>query len=358
MKNLSFENLKSNFKNKRVFITGHTGFKGAWLTLILVLVGAKVKGYSKKPLKNSLFEKLNLKKYIIHNSGDILNKEKLKKELLSFEPHYVFHLAAQAIVSESFIDPENTFKTNIIGGYNLLEIIRELKSIKALVFITSDKCYENKELIRGYKEDDELGGSDPYSASKASAEIIFSSMQRSFFFKKKYFGAATARAGNVIGGGDWSENRIVPDIINSIFNGKKFTLRNPYSTRPWQHVLEPISGYLKLAIYLTRNPDKFSSSWNFGPKNIQNKNVNELIKKFQKFHNKNIKFFINKNSSFKESNLLKLNCNKSNNILNWSPKWNFDKTIYYTYEWYRKYYLEENVMNFTKEQIYNYYEYE
>ena len=271
---MNLKYLENKFKNKKVFITGHTGFKGSWLSFLLYKLGANVTGYALLPKERlNNFELLKLESKINHFEGNICDYNSLFEIVKKVKPDYFFHLAAQAIVKDSYRDPVDTFNTNIFGSVNILETVKKLDHICNLVFITSDKCYENLEQKVGYVENDKLGGIDPYSASKAAAEIIFSSYQRSFFSHRIKLGAASARAGNVIGGGDWSKSRIVPDCIRSINNNKTLKIRNPNSTRPWQHVLEPISGYLALAIALDEDPKSFSSSWNFGPNENDVKSV-------------------------------------------------------------------------------------
>ena len=255
----------SILKNKKVLITGHTGFKGSWLTLLLLKAGAQVAGYALKAEENSHFEMLNLKNRIEHFEEDIRDTEKLEKAFDTFKPEIVFHLAAQAIVMESYKNPRETFDVNVMGAMALLECINKAKSVKALVYITSDKCYENVEWVWGYKETDKLGGHDPYSASKASAEILFSSYVRSFLLERDNFQAVSVRAGNVLGGGDYSVGRIVPDCVKSINKGVPIELRRPNSTRPWQHVLEPLSGYLKLGVELSEKCTFHGETYNFGP---------------------------------------------------------------------------------------------
>jgi len=241
------------YKNKKVFITGHTGFKGSWLTLWLLSLGADVTGYSLEPPTNpNLFDVLNVRGEINHIIGNILNEEKLNKSLKEAQPEIVFHLAAQALVRQSYIEPKQTYETNIIGTVNLFEAIRKIKSVKSVVIVTSDKCYENRELVYAYKEEDSMGGYDPYSSSKGCAELITNSYRNSFFnvtdFEIKHNVAiASVRAGNVIGGGDWANYRLIPDCVKSIYKNETITIRNPNATRPWQHVLEPLSGYLLLA---------------------------------------------------------------------------------------------------------------
>lgn len=344
------------FKNKKILITGHTGFKGSWLSLILNQVGAKVIGYSKPFFENDKhFKMLSFENDIISIEGDICDSHKLHDVFLKHEPEIVFHLAAQSIVKLSYDDPYNTFATNVMGSLNLLNIIKSSKSIKSLVFITSDKCYENQEWEWGYRENDKLGGADPYSASKASAEILFSSFERSFLSNKASFKSATARAGNVIGGGDWSSNRLIPDCIRSIESNTALEIRNPTSTRPWQHVLEPISGYLLLANKLYYNEKNITGSFNFGPHSYETKNVEEVAKEIFNIIGKG-ELKINKtNNLFKEAKLLQLNCDKSFQYLSWKPKWNTSKTLNMTAQWYKRYLSGENVRDITMDHIYEYF---
>ena len=356
----SMENLvrlKKIFFDKNVFLTGHTGFKGSWLTLWLYLLGAKVIGVSKDyPSIPSHFEKLRLNKKIININLDITNFQKLNSIFRKHKPDIVFHLAAQSLVKKSYEIPNITFLTNTIGTLNVLECLRKLKKKCISVITTSDKSYKNLEIKRGYREDDLLGGKDPYSASKASVEIAFQSYLQSFFYKKKNTGIATARAGNVIGGGDWSKNRIIPDCIKTIKKQKNLVIRNPLSTRPWQHVLEPISGYLILAKKLYETPKKFSGSWNFGPRNKETKNVydvaNIIIKNV--YAKKSVKI-IHQKANFKEANLLKLNSNKANKILKWSTKWSMPQALKKTAEWYDIYLRKKNTREVTNNQIKEYF---
>ena len=358
MINLNKNELKLKFfKDKRVLITGHTGFKGSWLTLLLNEIGSKVIGFS-KPLDktNKHFNLINIKKDIISIEGDIRDEKKLNLVFSKYKPEIVFHLAAQSIVKISYDDPLNTFSTNVIGSLNILNAVNKCKTVKSLVYITSDKCYENKEWIWGYREDDELGGHDPYSASKASAEILFSSFNRSFFISKKNFQAASARAGNVIGGGDWAKNRLIPDCIRAIQKNEYLKIRNPNSTRPWQHVLEPISGYLKLSYNLYINKSDFRGSWNFGPPSQNVMNVKEVAEKIYKVLEKGKLKIIKNKINFHEANLLQLNCDKANQFLSWEPKWDLDKTLKNTALWYKRYFEKDDPREITLDQIKEYFE--
>ena len=347
---------KNYFRNKKIIVTGHTGFKGSWLTLCLNLLGAKVLGISKDyPTSPSHFKDLNIKKNIQNKIFDITNLKRTKKIFKEFQPDYVFHLAAQAIVNKSFKDPISTFNSNTIGTLNVLESLREVKKCKAVI-ITSDKSYKNLEIKRGYNEDDILGGNDPYSASKGAAELIINSYLKSFFVNKKNIRIAIARAGNVIGGGDWSTDRIIPDCVKSWYKNKKITIRSPKSTRPWQHVLDAIRGYLILAIKL--NDKKIhGEAFNFGPDNKQNKNVLDLVKEIKK-NWQGVEWKIKQDIKLKnkESNLLKLNSHKAKKILNWYPVLNFKNSIKFTANWYKQYNIvgKANIKTISRENIISY----
>jgi CDP-glucose 4,6-dehydratase len=345
-----------NFKGRRVFITGHTGFKGSWLAFLLNEIGAEVLGYALPPVgKKNHFELLGLAQTIGHVEADIRDGEKLTAAMSGFQPEFVFHLAAQALVRPSYADPKTTFETNVMGSVNLLEAVRHCESVRSLVYITSDKCYENLEWLWGYRENDRLGGHDPYSASKASAEMVFSAYARSFFFDRPKLGAASTRAGNVIGGGDWAVDRIIPDFVRAIESKKPIDLRNPSATRPWQHVLEPLSGYLLLAERLREEPSAFAGSWNFGPPSKEVRTVLEvaehLIARFGCGS-------INCESSEKnphEAGLLQLNCDRAHQKLGWYPRWDFERTIDMTAGWYKNVQGGEEAKKVTRQQLYDYF---
>ena len=347
---------KNYFKNKKIIITGHTGFKGSWLTFCLHLLGSNILGISKNyPTNPCHFRDLNIKKNIKNEVCDITNLKKLKKIFKKFQPDYVFHLAAQAIVSKSFKDPISTFNSNTIGTLNVLESLRAVKKCKAVI-ITSDKSYKNLEIKRGYSEDDILGGNDPYSGSKGAAELIINSYLKSFFVNKKNIRIAIARAGNVIGGGDWSTDRIIPDCVKSWYKNKKITIRSPKSTRPWQHVLDAIRGYLILAIKLN-DKNIHGEAFNFGPDNKQNKNVLDLVKEIKK-NWQGVDWKIKQDIKLKnkESNLLKLNSYKAKKILNWYPVLNFKNSIKFTANWYKQYNIvgKANIKTISRENIISY----
>ena len=326
------------YRNKRILITGVTGFKGAWLCLILKMLDAKILGVGYKPNKNqNLFNQLKLKKDITLKYTDIRDYKKLKKIIKNFKPQIVFHLAAQPIIFQSYKDPLSTININSTGTMNVLNILRDIKQIKSIVCITSDKCYANNFSTKGFVETDRLGGSDPYSASKASAEIIINAYKESYF-KEKKVGIASARAGNVIGGGDWSPDRLIPDTINSLITKKKIYLRNPGYNRPWQHVLEPLNGYLVLAKKLYKDPNKYSSSWNFGSEKNTVTSVYEVVKKITDIWGSG-EIKVKKNFKFYEQKNLQLNIQKAKKILKWAPFYSINQSVKATVDWYREVYL-------------------
>ena len=338
-----YKNFYGNtFKKKTIIVTGHTGFKGSWLSLWLKILGAKVIGLSVDiPSEPSHFNAIKLKNKIKHYEVDIRNLKLLKNIINKHQPDFVFHLAAQSLVKKSYSDPVYTLETNTIGTLNILESLRSIKKKCIAVLITSDKSYKNLEIKRGYVEEDTLGGSDPYSASKAAAEITIQSYINSFFPKKKTkVLIAVARAGNVVGGGDWSENRLIPDCVKSWSKNKKVLIRNPKSTRPWQHVLEALSGYLLLAKKIKNKKNIHGEVFNFGPNNIKNHNVISLVIEMKKYWEKVSWKIINKkkNKEFYESNLLKLNSNKAKKILKWKCVLSFNETISMIAEWYKNFY--------------------
>ena len=345
------------FKNARVVVTGHTGFKGSWLTAWLKELGANVMGISLDPhTYPSHFEVSKISKGIRDVRLDIRNRKKLEKKIITFKPQFVFHLAAQALVRKSYENPLLTWQTNVLGTVNILETLKKLKNKCNVVIITSDKCYLNKEIHYGYKETDILGGKDPYSSSKASAEILIKSYVNSFFSKGSKIRVATARAGNVIGGGDWADNRIIPDCVRSWSKNKKAKLRNPNSTRPWQHVLEAVGGYLCLAVNLSFNNKLHGESFNFGPSLSKEHSVLELVRTMSKYwKNVSWKKLPKSKKEYFESGLLRLNCRKANKILKWKTILKFDELMVMVADWYKYYYLnKKNVLKKTSEQIKKY----
>lgn len=345
------------YKNRKIFVTGHTGFKGSWLSAWLLGIGAKVAGYSLNiPTRPSAFTSFDLQERMTDLRGDVRNFDALLTAMREAQPEIVFHLAAQALVKSSYENPGDTFTTNIIGTMNVLEAARYIDSIKAIVIITSDKCYLNREWVWGYRENDRLGGYDPYSASKACAEIVSHSFFRSFF-NNNGAACATVRAGNVIGGGDWAANRIVPDCARAWHKKEPVLIRCPQATRPWQHVLEPLSGYLLLAakLYDKKNDFLRGQSFNFGPPSEMNATVETLARTLAQFWPSfSLKIDELGCGSQKESSLLKLCCDKALSELQWRATLNFEETVRYTAEWYARYYAsaeKDDMWQFTQGQI-------
>lgn len=346
------------YKNKKVFITGHSGFKGSWLTLWLNSLGAEVCGYSLGPnTEPSMYNVLGLGNKCKSVFGNILDKEKLEKTMAEFKPEVVFHLAAQPLVRLSYSEPVMTYETNVIGSLNVLEAARKCSSVKAFVNVTTDKCYENKEVERGYKEDEPMGGYDMYSSSKGCVEIMSSSYRRSFLQGGEPYAMACARAGNVIGGGDWALDRLIPDCVKFINANKQIEIRNPIAVRPWQHVLEPLSGYLLLGEKLLKNSKdgaaKYAEGFNFGPHEDSVLTVADVAKRVVQYYGKG-EVVIGEKSDLHEANLLMLNVEKAEKVLNWIPTLTVDEAIRETVEWYTKFYAGENMLNFTLAQIKNY----
>jgi CDP-glucose 4,6-dehydratase len=322
------------WKNKKVFLTGHTGFKGSWTSLWLSHLGADVKGYSLQPPTNpNLFEVASVNEVIESDINDIRDFESLRNSIVEFSPDIIFHMAAQPLVRASYKFPLETYETNIMGTANLLHAAHEAHSCRAIINITTDKCYENKEIDIAYKETDPMGGYDPYSSSKGCAELVSSAYRESFFNEKK-IGLATVRAGNVIGGGDWAEDRLIPDILRAFEHDKSVIIRNPNATRPWQHVLEPISGYILLAENLFTNPKAFSESWNFGPNLDDVKPVSSILELMTKLW-PGSKWQLDESVNPHEAQLLKLDISKVKEKLNWSPVWNLEKSLEKIVLWHK-----------------------
>jgi len=341
------------FRGKKVLITGHTGFKGSWLSYLLDNHGAITLGYSLKPnTEPSLYEELEFSENHKSVISDINDFEKIKNVVNQFKPEFIFHLAAQPLVLESYENPKYTFETNFNGTLNLLEVIRIANLKTTAILITTDKVYENDDENTAFSENDRIGGKDPYSSSKAVCELLINSYQHSFF-KASETKVASARAGNVIGGGDWSNDRLIPDIIRFLFENKSIEIRNPLSTRPWQHVLEPLHGYLLLALKLNEKPNLFSGAWNFGPSEGDIKSVQEIIEiiKNQGFKKE---FNYGDKLKFKEAKYLALKIEKAKTILDWKPKWNSETSIEKTLNWYKGYYNGTGVSQLIETDIKNY----
>ena len=353
--NMKKEYSVNNFKNKTVLVTGHTGFIGTWMSLWLDMLGANVIGFSQKPnTAPSMFKITGIKKNITHIIGDITNFHKLRQIIEIYKPEFVFHLAAQSIVRTSYEYPLKTFQTNVMGTANILESIKN-SSVKSCIIMTSDKSYENKEFGRPFKENDPMGGSDPYSASKGAAELVTSAYRDSFFRNSK-IGIASVRSGNVIGGGDWSVDRLIPDCFRSITKNEKIILRNPNAIRPWQFVLEPIFGMFSLALRLRKKPTHFSEPWNFGPSLDKKLTVEQVVKKIIKqWGQGKYEIYSNKkDKSYHESKLLMLNSIKANKLLEWKSIYTNTESLFETIEWYKQYADKNNMKDFTLKQIEKY----
>lgn len=336
------------YKDKKVLLTGHTGFKGSWLALWLQQMGAKVYGYALENTEENHLKYLNLT--IDQKLGDIRDANTLEAYFTKVQPDIVFHLAAQALVRDSYLDPVETFSSNVMGTLNIYEACRKTPSVKAIVNVTSDKCYENKEWIYGYRENEAMGGYDPYSASKGCAELLTSSYRNSYF-NNKDFGTkhqvlmASGRAGNVIGGGDWAKDRLIPDIVKATAKHQEVLIRNPKATRPWQHVLEPLSGYLTLGWKLLKQEVTVAEGWNFGPDLKSNLQVGDIVKLSNKYWD-SVKIAFSKNTDeHHEANLLMLDCSKANKLLKWEAVWGIDKTIDKTITWYKEFYLNNSILS-------------
>ena len=348
------------YKNKRLLITGHTGFKGSWLSMWLNQLGAQVIGYAlTPPSKPSLFEVCNLKKEMISIIGDVRNLNKLKRVFSKHQPQIVFHLAAQSLVRESYKNPIETYETNIMGTVNVLEILRKTTSVKAGIIVTSDKCYENKGQNYKYQEKDPMGGHDPYSSSKGCVELVTAAYLKSFFNPKNRKNLppflASARAGNVIGGGDWGQDRLIPDCVRSLAKKRPILLRYPNAIRPWQHVLESLYGYLLLAKNLYQNGHQFSGGWNFGSEDGDSKPVKWLVNQIIKNWGASTSWKADKNTNPYEAHCLKLDSTKAKTKLGWQPQWNLGLALRKTIAWYKAYYQQnQNMLKMTLSQIKEY----
>jgi CDP-glucose 4,6-dehydratase len=358
MANIQLDLFDNFYKDKNVLITGHCGFKGSWLALWLKELGANVIGYGLAPhTKNDNFEVIKLKDKIIDIRGDIRDLNKLNDAFSVYKPEIIFHLAAQPLVRISYENPKETYETNVLGTLNVLEAIRQSTTVKVAVMITTDKCYENKEQIWPYREDDSLGGYDPYSSSKACCEMLINSYRKSFFNKETYKShgkaIASVRAGNVIGGGDWSKDRIIPDCIRALRNNESIRIRNPKSIRPWQYVLEPLYGYLELAKKMYCDGTGYCGAWNFGPDFESIVKVSSLVNFVVKAWGSGSWTSDYYNNGPHEANLLSLDCTKAKLLLSWKPKLKIEEAINYTVEWY-KCFENSDMYKFNVDQICNY----
>ena len=348
------------WSGKRVFLTGHTGFKGGWLSLWLSSMGAKVTGYALAPNTSPNFFEVAQVKGDLEKShiADIRDLEKLQKAMVDAKPEFVIHMAAQPLVRFSYVNPVETYATNIMGTVNVLESIRNSACVRAAVIVTTDKCYENKERAAGYREDEPMGGYDPYSSSKGCAELVTSAYRQSYFNPEKYnqhqIAIASARAGNVIGGGDWSEDRLIPDAIKAFEAGEALIIRNPLATRPWQHVLEPLSGYLVLAQALYQDGVKFDGGWNFGPSEEDARSVKEVINLLIEKWAFPVSWQQDQSEQPHEAHSLRLDCSKAHHQLSWVPRWNLEQAIDKITQWHSAYHQKSNMHDISLQQINNY----
>ena len=344
------------WQGKRVLLTGHTGFKGSWLSLWLQSMGAHVVGYALAPPTNpSLFDVAEVSKGMTSITGDIRDLAHLRKVFAEHKPEIVIHMAAQALVRYSYIEPVETYSTNVMGTVNLLEAVRSAGSVKAVVNVTSDKCYENREWEWGYRENEAMGGYDPYSNSKGCAELVTAAYRNSYFHPEKYsthgVAIASGRAGNVIGGGDWADDRLIPDIMRAITQGKPVNIRNPHAIRPWQHVLEPLSGYLSLAQKLYEQGENYAEGWNFGPNDEDAKPVQWIVGELTKEWGEGASWKLDGGDHPHEAHYLKLDCSKAKMRLDWRPRWHLEEALGAIVDWHRAYRDENNMRELTLHQI-------
>jgi len=343
------------WKNKTVLITGHTGFKGGWLSLWLSQLGANVVGYALAPPSTpSFFVATQLENHLHSIIGDVRDAEFFAKSVKHYQPEIIFHLAAQSLVRPSYQNPIETYATNVMGTVHVLDAARQCDSVRALVNVTTDKCYANREWVWSYRETDTLGGHDPYSNSKACSELVTDAFRSAFFNEKKTLGLASARAGNVIGGGDWSQDRLLPDIISAYYAKQPVVIRYPDAIRPWQHVLEPLSGYLLLAEKLYAEPQRFSQAWNFGPEQNDIKSVRWIVERMRKLMGNDVSWQLSDAVQPHEAQLLKLDSAKAKTHLAWYPHWPLEKTLDQTLHWYTAYYGQENVFDLSVKQLQQY----
>ncbi len=344
----------SFWKDKQVLLTGHTGFKGGWMSLWLQSMGAKVHGYALAPTTQpNFFSAANVAESMeSHSIADILDAQKIKDVIEQIKPEIIFHMAAQPIVKYSYAEPVETYAVNVMGTVNLLEAARHSPSVKVIVNITTDKCYENREWLWAYRENEALGGYDPYSSSKACSEIVTAAYRQSFLAEKG-IGVASARAGNVIGGGDWSEYRLIPDFFRAIENRQTLIIRSPNAIRPWQHVLEPLSGYLILAQKLYSDPEKYASAWNFGPSDGAAKTVSWILNNMSE-KIPNTQWEVDHNPQLHEASLLKLDSTKANKLLGWHPRWSLEESLDRIVEWHNQFNAGANLKEFSNLQIARY----
>jgi CDP-glucose 4,6-dehydratase len=340
------------WRNRRVFLTGHTGFKGAWMTLLLRSLGAQVSGFALPPEnEKDLFNVAGVQSDVEHQIGDVRDLPLLRDSLRTAKPEIVIHMAAQSLVRLSYDEPVETYATNVMGTVHLLEAARSVPEVRAIVVVTSDKCYENTGTLRGYNETDAMGGYDPYSSSKGCAEIVTAAYQRSFFHDGSSALVASARAGNVIGGGDWARDRLVPDIMRSFMAGQVVRIRNPDAVRPWQHVMDPVIGYLTLAQRLVQGGRQFAEGWNFGPHEDSEVPVSTLVRQLAAHWGADARWDLDKGDNPHEAAYLKLDCSKARARLEWSPVIEFDRALQLSSEWYRAFHEHADMRALTLRQI-------
>lgn len=346
----------SFFRNKKIFITGHTGFKGSWLCLWLHQLGSQVTGYALNPPTNpSLYELCDISNIVKSIIADIRDRESLIKAMLDAKPEIVIHMSAQPLVRYSYINPVETYEVNVLGTVNLFEAVRKCPSVKAVINVTTDKCYENRQWYWGYRENEPLGGYDPYSSSKACSELVTTAYRNSFFNQSNIVYVASARAGNVIGGGDWATDRLIPDCIRAVLKGEKILIRNPHAIRPWQHVLEPLSGYLMLAQRLYENGAEYAEAWNFGPNDDDAQPVEWLVRRFcDKWGNNASYTIVDSSTHPHEAQYLKLDCSKAKARLGYKPRWSLDRAIDSIIEWLMAYVDKKDLRQVTLRQIEEY----
>ena len=344
------------WRGKRVFMTGHTGFKGSWLSLWLQQLGAEVTGYALQPPTNpSLFEVADVAKRMTSIIGDIRDPEALNKAMSDAEPDIVIHMAAQPLVRYSYVNPVETYSTNVMGTVHLLEAVRKNHSVRAVVNVTSDKCYENREWVWGYRENEPMGGFDPYSNSKGCAELVASAYRNSFFnptrFGEHHVALASVRAGNVIGGGDWADDRLIPDILRAIAENRPVVIRSPHAIRPWQHVLEPLSGYLQLAQKLHEEGIAYAEGWNFGPNDEDARPVQWIVERLTQQWGEGASWQLDEGNHPHEAHYLRLDCSKAKMRLDWQPRWHLDRALEAIVDWQRAYLTGQNMHEYTLKQI-------
>lgn len=357
----SLESLEMNpafWCKRKVLLTGHTGFKGSWLSLWLQSLGAEAIGYSlPPPTQPSLHVLAEVEKGMESIHGDVLDLEHLRRVVREHRPDIVFHMAAQSLVRRSYFDPVGTYATNVLGTVHVLEAVRDAPTVQAVVVVTTDKCYENREDQRAYRETDRLGGFDPYSSSKACAEVVTAAFRKSFFTATKREAMASlgsARAGNVIGGGDWAADRLIPDVMRAVLEGRKLLIRNPDAVRPWQHVLDPLCGYLMLAEKLCEDPKRFSGSWNFGPEESETLAVSAVLERLSGLWGPGLMWRFDDGPRLHEAQYLNLDCTKAKRELGWEPQWNLTSALEATVRWYKAQQLHQDVRSLTLEQIRSY----